>query len=191
MTFQPTLKFAESSPGVEYAVASGEILPFPSNRFELITVAQAIHWIDRENFFTEALRVLKQGCLLAAYDNYFLGRISNESDFKKWYRETFLKRFPTPTRDRLPFATESDNPNELVLAHEERHENVISLTQQGLVDYLITITNVINMVEKGENSIEEVSDWMFKQTENFFMKKPSREFIFLAPIWYFKKYGER
>jgi len=184
------LGHSEDAPSVEYSVASGEYLPFSTSEFDLITVAQAVHWMDREKFFAESERVLKTGCPMIAYDNYFQGRIFDEPRFNDWYKESFLKKFPTPSRNRLPFKKESDDPNELVLVNESRYENSILLSQQELVNYLITITNVINVVEKGQNSIEDVSKYLSVEIEEFFEGVASREFLFSAPIWYFKRSGE-
>jgi ubiquinone/menaquinone biosynthesis C-methylase UbiE len=50
-----------------YSVQSAEHTNFPDNYFDLITVAQAIHWFDFEKFWPETLRVLKQGGVFAAW----------------------------------------------------------------------------------------------------------------------------
>ena len=146
--------------------------------------------MDRDKFFNEVRRSLKPNCWLVAYDNYFLGEIENEPSFRDWFREGFLKTFPTTPRNRLPFETDSKDPDELVLVHEERHRNLISLTQRELTDYFLTITNVINVIEKGEKSLTEARSWMLSQTDGFFSLEDSRDFSFSAPIWYFRRLSE-
>lgn len=70
---------------------------------------------------------------------------------------------------------------------EEWHENTIEFSKQELIDFLITITNVINAVEKGKKSINDVSDWLADELENIFAKDKKRKFVFTAPIWYLKQ----
>ena len=51
---------------VEYRVASAENSEIKSGSLDLIMVAQALHWLDLERFYTEARRVLKPDGVLAA-----------------------------------------------------------------------------------------------------------------------------
>ena len=175
-----------------YAAAAAENLPFTENIFDLITISQAIHWIDRNLFFAEAGRVLKKQSFIIAYDNYFLGKITDEPDFNIWFNEIFLKKFPTPPRIRKKFETHSENPEDFLLVSEERYENVIGLSKQTLKNYLITITNIINAVEIGGKTIDEIENWFDKELEPFFSDGADKQFVFTAPIWYLrqKKYGK-
>jgi SAM-dependent methyltransferase len=58
---------AVPSANIAYTVATAEETSFPSDQFDLITVAQALHWFDHTRFYKEAIRVGKQGCLLAVW----------------------------------------------------------------------------------------------------------------------------
>jgi ubiquinone/menaquinone biosynthesis C-methylase UbiE len=178
---------AKKEKGVEYIVSSAESLPLCENKFNLITISQAIHWIDRNKFFAEASRILKLNSFIIAYDNYFLGRISDNPDFNIWYKETFIKNYPTPPRAKRDFDKTRENPKDFILVKEEWHENTIQLSKKQIVDYLITITNIINRVENGEKSIDEVSQWLDDEIEPFFIEKESENFIFTAPIWYLRQ----
>src|SRR5947199_2257524 len=52
---------------VEYRVAPAEQSGLPHESVALITVAQALHWFDRERFYAEAKRVLRPTGVLAAW----------------------------------------------------------------------------------------------------------------------------
>jgi SAM-dependent methyltransferase len=58
---------AEHDGVVQYAASTAEVAPWRSGSFDLITVAQALHWFDRVAFFNEVRRVLVPGGLLAVW----------------------------------------------------------------------------------------------------------------------------
>lgn len=66
-------------PRVEYRCASAEVSGLADASVDLINVAAAIHWFDRERFYAEVRRVLKPGGVLAAY-SYDVVRLSPELD---------------------------------------------------------------------------------------------------------------
>jgi len=49
--------------------ASAEAIPLPTDSASLVTVAQALHWMDRERFYSEARRLLLVGGTLAVLYN--------------------------------------------------------------------------------------------------------------------------
>ena len=52
---------------MNYSVQSAESTNFPEHHFDLITVAQALHWFDHDRFWKEVHRVLKPGGVFAAW----------------------------------------------------------------------------------------------------------------------------
>ncbi len=59
------LKNAKLHPKVKYKLSKAEETDFPAEYFDLITVAQALHWLDISKFFKEVKRVLKPGGIIA------------------------------------------------------------------------------------------------------------------------------
>lgn len=55
---------------IEYLLAPAEQTPFPDHSFDLITVAQAYHWLKWKAFREEVLRVGKPGAVMAAWTYY-------------------------------------------------------------------------------------------------------------------------
>lgn len=58
---------------------AGETASFPENSFDLICVAQAIHWFDREKFYDEVRRVAKADGIIAVW-GYGLLSVSPKID---------------------------------------------------------------------------------------------------------------
>ncbi len=59
------LAHAPNEDHIIYQKMRAESTTFPINYFDLITVAQAIHWFDISAFFREVKRVLKPGGIIA------------------------------------------------------------------------------------------------------------------------------
>lgn len=55
---------AQQLPNVIYSVQAAEKTNFPNDSFDLITVAQAIHWFDFEKFYAEIKRTAKPSATL-------------------------------------------------------------------------------------------------------------------------------
>lgn len=64
---------APASDRVTYAAMTAEHAALANRSVSLVTVAQALHWIDRPAFYAEARRVLVAGGVLAVW-SYGLGR---------------------------------------------------------------------------------------------------------------------
>lgn len=177
------IALAPRETGIRYSVAPAENLPFEKNKFDLITISQAFHWLDRDKFLAEANRVLRPNGWLIAYDNYFSGRIIENPEFHEWYKE-YLARYPVTPRAKTAFTAENIKPHGFRLVNEERYENTISFSVEGLVDFLVTQSNVIAAVEGGKEDIEAARDWLTKIIAPIFKGTKEQGFLFDAPIWY-------
>ena len=61
------IKHARPHPKVEYRVATAEQSGLASASVQLVTVAQALHWFDRDRFYDEARRVLVPNGVIAVW----------------------------------------------------------------------------------------------------------------------------
>lgn len=75
-------KAKQSSIDIHYFENVAEELPFGDDHFNLITVAQAVHWFDRPKFYPEVLRVLKKGGTLALIENN-----------RSWHTDEFFAKY--------------------------------------------------------------------------------------------------
>jgi SAM-dependent methyltransferase len=64
-----TARRATPAESISFVEATAEALPFADDSVALLSVAQALHWFDRERFFGEAKRVLAAGGTLAVLYN--------------------------------------------------------------------------------------------------------------------------
>lgn len=64
---QQQIDHAFLADNIFYSVCPAERTTFAADTFDLITVAQALHWINTAQFYQEATRVAKPGALLAIW----------------------------------------------------------------------------------------------------------------------------
>lgn len=55
---------------IDYSICAAESTPFANNTFDLVTVAQAYHWIKWTEFKKEVTRVCKRNAVIAAWTYY-------------------------------------------------------------------------------------------------------------------------
>ena len=80
---------AVSHPRVEYRVAGAESSGLEAGSVDLVTVAQALHWLDLRSFYDEVRRVARPGGVLAAWTygvSHVLPAVDEVVD--RFYRET-------------------------------------------------------------------------------------------------------
>ncbi len=164
--------------GIKYFVAPAENLPFEENEFDIITLSQVFHWLDKDKFLAEANRVLRPNGWLVVYDNYFSGQMIEITEFYKWYKKEYLENYPIPPREKIEFTPENINPYGFRLLKDEWYKNTVSFSLEGIVDYLVTQSNVIAAVEGGKKKIEEVRMWLTESIEPMFGDAKEKEFLF-------------
>jgi hypothetical protein len=89
---------AVACPAIRYSVSAAESTAFPDDYFDLITIAQAYHWLPFAAFHREATRVGRQGAIVAAW-GYNLVQSANPQ-FNRLIREFYesLREYWDPER---------------------------------------------------------------------------------------------
>lgn len=73
------LKYAFKNEKIEYRNAAAEDTGLDDKSIDLVTMASAFHWIDKDRFFAEANRIIKPGGILAVW-RYDRAIITKEID---------------------------------------------------------------------------------------------------------------
>ena len=181
------LKAAERHPKVQYRQSSAEQTPFPEGNFDLITVAQAFHWLDHDAFLAEAHRLLRVPGWLVVYTSWFTGEMKGEPAFSGWFKGEYLSRYPTPPRHRTPITKERAGRQGLVLRGEDEFSDEIGMTIQRFTDYQLSTTNVIAAVKQDKAGFDDAARWIRASLKPFFADRREKTFLFTGKIWYLQK----
>jgi SAM-dependent methyltransferase len=94
------LQRAPRHPSVEYRVGRAEDSGLPNSSADLVTVAQALHWLDIEPFYAEVERVLTPGGVLAvwSYAGQLLGEATLDARLSRFYSEVVGPYWPAERR---------------------------------------------------------------------------------------------
>jgi SAM-dependent methyltransferase len=119
------LAMAPPHPAIAYCVATAESSALRSASADLVTVAQALHWLDLEPFYLEVERVLISGGVLAVwtYGNQILDEPAIDGVLGRFYHEV-VGPYWAPERRHvecgyrtLPFPFPELEPPTFVMEH--------------------------------------------------------------------------
>lgn len=172
---------------IDYLRCPSEVLPLGDESFDLLTVSSGLHWFERNVFLAEALRVLKPHGWLVIYDSFFSANLRDSPGFKPWFASTYLQRFPTPPRNNKPLDGQSVRKAGIQLLAQDKYANVVLFNREQLVDYLLTQTNIIAAVQRGEWTLDDVRAYLTTEVSPFFTSPAQQAFDFGGPITYLRK----
>lgn len=174
------LSHAPALANTRYVLAGAERLPFAPGSFDAVTVASGVHWFDQPAFFAECRRVLRPPALVVLYDHYFLGEMPGEPGFAAWARELFA-RHPLPPRSPQVGDPRSAVPDGFERLGDDVWADEVVMTGAQLAEYVMSLSNVVDAVERGEPAAE-VRRWIAASTAPFFARAGARPVVFLATV---------
>ncbi|HEY5406358.1 MAG TPA: class I SAM-dependent methyltransferase [Ginsengibacter sp.] len=148
---------ATKKKNIFYSVENTEETVWPDNKFDLISVAQAIHWFDFKKFYHHANRTLKHGGIIAII-GYDVLKINKEIDL---LTNQFYKKTVGPYWDKerkhiddhysiIPFPFKEIDTPDFSMNYNWEFEQVIG--------YLNTWSAVQHYIRKNnENPVEKFS----------------------------------
>tara|TARA_R110002020_G_scaffold174764_3_gene366412 strand:+ start:324 stop:1307 length:984 start_codon:yes stop_codon:yes gene_type:complete len=152
------IRHAVHRDNIEYSVQRAEQTSFVSDSFDLITVAQAVHWFDLEAFNHEVQRVLKPNGIIAIW-GYGLLRINSEIDpIILHFYNNIIGAYWDKERDYidLKYSTIPFNFNEIHIKDTFKIET--SWTLLELEGYFNSWSSVQNFMKKnnGQNPVDQL-----------------------------------
>jgi len=154
---QQQISSAATHKNVRYQVCEATKSPFPDHHFDLITVAQALHWFDLEKFYSEVKRVSKLHGVFAAWC-YDLFKVTPEIDtlIQSFHDKTLGSFWPDGREHIAKGYASLAFPFERISPPDFFMEATWSLSQ--VLGYLNTWSAVHYYIEQhGENPISQLT----------------------------------
>ena len=167
-----------------YVLAAAERLPFRARSFDLVTVASAIHWFDREAL-PEVARVLLEGGWLVVYDVWLRTEMADVPQFGEWARGDGLSHYRPVAKYQY---------DDVVLAHagfdrawEAELQREVEMSRDALVEYLMTHSERIAAVREGREAESEQRRLLADGIAPFYGDAPTRSVAFGIQIDAFRR----
>jgi SAM-dependent methyltransferase len=152
---QSQINNALQADNINYSVQPAEETNFEKDQFDLIVIAQAIHWFDFERFFEEVRRTAKRGGIICAV-GYGRIEVSKQIDLRitHFYQEIIgaywdkERKYVDEHYETIPFPF-----NEI---QAPRFVNKLQWTRERLLGYLNTWSAVNHFIKRnGYNPVDQ------------------------------------
>ncbi|MEN9907439.1 MAG: hypothetical protein RLZZ540_580 [Bacteroidota bacterium] len=162
---QNQLDNAIQADNIIYKVSPAEKTTFENQKFDLITVAQAVHWFDFDSFYKEVYRILKpEGVFAVIGYGLFSTNVDSDKILNHFYYNivgTYWdaeRRYLDENYLTIPFPFEEQAV--------EKFENQLEWTFEELVGYLETWSATQHYISKNnQNPIDLIRDELKKSWE--------------------------
>lgn len=144
-------------PDSHFAVASGLALPFRSGRVDALVAAGALNFMDLGAFRIEAARVLAPTGIVLVYDFATGSRSPADPALAEAYAE-FAARWPRPVANRHPVDPAILAAAGFDVGAHATFVETLTMTADAYVRYLMTETNVVVGIARGEDR-DEIERW--------------------------------
>lgn len=143
---------------LHYKVASAEAPGFEANQFDLITVAQAIHWFRFDEFYEQVRKTLKPGGIIAVI-GYHLPKMDDKTDAIIWYLYSDIlghywdteRHYIDERYETIPFPFD-----EIPVKHSFSQR--VAWTIEELIGYLNTWSSVQHYIQlHGKNPVDLIT----------------------------------
>lgn len=154
---QSQLDHAHIADNIRYSLQSAESTNFADDSFDLITVAQAVHWFDVDKFNEEVRRVTKPNGVIAIM-GYELNNITPEIDqvVRRFYTD-IIGKYWDPERQHLQLKYQTISFPFRELETPEIY-NIKLWNFDTLIGYLKTWSAVQHFIEtNGYDPVDEIS----------------------------------
>ena len=168
-----------------FYVAKAEETEVPEIPYDIITAAGVVNWVDREQFLSNANKVIKKDGLIVIYDFWITDKMVQNEEYTKWYQEQYLVKFPKPYRKENVWK-QSDLTESFIMEKQTKYNLQYVFAIEEFVDFMMIQSNVNEAIEKGDISIEETKDWMRKGLQGIF-ENEKKTLVFEGYNWYIKK----
>lgn len=183
------IKLAPTSERIRYVATSADALPFREDYFDILTLSDVFHWLDRNRFLPEAHRILRPEGWLISYGNggsALAANMDGKPEFQRWIREDYLTKYPFPPRNNVQLDPSEARKEGFESVKQVQYDNNILLSIESIVDFLLTQSNVFRHTKTRKES-EQLKTWLSEKVKVFFDDKPTAPFTFPGRIWYMKK----
>ncbi|MBO6240046.1 MAG: class I SAM-dependent methyltransferase [Butyrivibrio sp.] len=169
-----------------FYAAKAEETMIPDEKYDIVTAAGCINWVDEKKFMKNMAEILDDNGLVVIYDFGITDRMLGNDAYTEWYRDEYLSRFPKPPRKENKW-TQADLIEGFVMEKQTEYDMEYHFTLDKFVDFMLIQSNVNAQIESGIVSADETREWMMESLAPVFADR-ERQLVFYGYSWYIRKW---
>lgn len=167
-----------------FYTAAAEDTRVPAEKYDIVTAAGVINWVNKEKFLRNMHEVMRPGGLLVIYDFWITDQMAEGDAYTDWYRDCYLQEFPKPPRKETIW-TRQDMGGHFVIKKQVTYELEYEFNLHSFIEFMMIQSNVNAQIESGQKTEAEVKSRM-EQTLSSIFGSNTRTLIFQGYSWYIK-----
>ncbi len=168
-----------------FYVAKAEETKVPDTKYDIVTAAGCINWVDEKKFMANMNEVLEANGLIVIYDFGITDKMVGSKAYTTWYQDEYLKRFPKPFRKENKW-TQADLPDGFIMEKQTDYDIEYEFGLESFVDFMLIQSNVNAQIESGSLTADEAREWLKTSLEPIF-EHSQKQLIFHGYSWYIRK----
>ncbi|MBR3634597.1 MAG: methyltransferase domain-containing protein [Lachnospiraceae bacterium] len=167
-----------------FYVAKAEETKTPDEKYDIVTAAGCINWVDEKRFMSNMADVVTNRGLIVIYDFGITDRMIDNTDYTKWYQKEYLTRFPKPYRKENKW-TQNDLPKGFIMEKQTDYEMKYAFNLENFVDFMMIQSNVNTQIESGNITADDAKAWMLRSLTPIFGDR-EKKLVFYGYSWYIR-----
>lgn len=172
----------------DFFVSSAEELPEFYRKFDIVTAAGVVQWVNRDLFLKNMNSVMSDHSYLLIYDFWISDKMKGCPAYTTWWHDVYLREFPRPFRDESVWTKEDVARYGFLMKDQIQHEMEYEFDQDSFIEFMMIQSNVNARIEGGKNSVKTVREWFEQSTAPFFHGE-KRTAIFGGYSWYMERFS--
>ena len=165
--------------------AKAEETKEPVEKYDIVTAAGMVNWVDRDLFLRNMGCVLRDQGILLIYDFWITDQMQGSEKYTDWYQNEYLKKFPKPPRNE-DIWTQEDLTEDFRMGKQIVYDMPYKFIFEDFVEFIMIQSNVNAKIESGSMTESEVREWMKKSLQDIFVGE-AKTLIFSGYNWYIYK----
>lgn len=170
----------------DYIVSKAEDIPTKDPKFDIVTAAGVIQWIDREKFLNKMNQVMQENGYLIIYDFCISDQMVDNKEYTHWWNEVYLKEFPKPYRNEEVWNDQDVQEFGFHIEKQYSYEMIYEFTLDSFIEFMMIQSNVNAKIEGEGRKVEDVIKW-FRESLVALFRNEKEKLIFKGYSWYLQR----
>jgi len=168
-----------------FYTAKAEETQIPKEKYDIVTAAGCINWIDKDRFLRNIKAVTSNDAMIIIYDFGITDRMCGNPGYTEWYKDEYLIGFPKPPRNEKKWS-QTDLPSGFIMKKQADLEMEYEFDIDTFTDFMMIQSNVNSRIERGDISEKDVRAWLERTLGPVFDRR-TRKPVFSGYIWYINR----